>query len=313
MADRTCERCGKEFKYPAHLIRHQKRATPCAPILEPDDLPDDVREDPDLDQKKCRFCGRVFSSYDSMRRHVRQYCKIAPTEKNGDAGMEVLYEHTIRRQQAQIEAQQKQIEQLMQLAVRGGAPGDASGSIPAGNTGTQAGEVGFQGDHNEVNNSKNTININVFGKEGLDHITAERVKAILDESISRFPSAPALPAAASAAVLKTAMLAYSDPEHPENLTCYLPNKKTNDALVHGEEGWEVQPTTLVLPPMAQKSVDALFDNQPFEEAETYEGLMLELRDNEERYTAGGELRPILVRNKDLLARALESLPVAGGE
>jgi len=30
-----------------------------------------------------------------------------------------------------------------------------------------------------------------------------------------------------------------------------------------------------------------------------------------RYTAGTELRPILVRNKDLLARALETLPVAG--
>ena len=55
----------------------------------------------------------------------------------------------------------------------------------------------------------------------------------------------------------------------------------------------------------------LFDRQPFENADEYGPLMKELADNEERYAAGQELRPILVRNKDLLARALETLPVAG--
>jgi hypothetical protein len=45
----------------------------------------------------------------------------------------------------------------------------------------------------------------------------------------------------------------------------------------------------------------LFDRQPFENADEYGPLMKELADNEERYAAGQELRPILVRNKDLLA------------
>jgi 23S rRNA A2030 N6-methylase RlmJ len=108
------------------------------------------------------------------------------------------------------------------------------------------------------------------------------------------------------------MLVYSDPDHPENLTAYLPNKKTNDVLVHAEAGWEVQPASLVLPPMAQKSVDTLFDHQPYEDADDYGPLMKELAENEKRYAAGSELRPILVRNKDLLARALETLPVADG-
>lgn len=39
--------------------------------------------------------------------------------------------------------------------------------------------------------------------------------------------------------------------------------------------------------------------------------MKELAENEKRYVAGSNLRPVLVRNKDLLARALEALPVAG--
>ena len=113
-------------------------------------------------------------------------------------------------------------------------------------------------------------------------------------------------------MLKTAMLVYSDPSRPENLTAYLPNKKTNDALVHTEAGWEVQPTKLVLPPMAQKTIDTLFDKQPYENAEAYGPLLKELQQNEARFAAGEELRPLLVRNKDLLARVLKTLPVAGG-
>ena len=297
-----CPRCERAFRDAYNLGRHLARKTTCAPILEPEDLPGELLEDPDLEKKKCRFCGRVFSSYTSMRRHVRNTCKIAPNAKNGDTGMEVLYEHTIRRQQAQIDHLTAMVEAqsaiMKQLVAQGG-----------GGHNQNAGEVAIAGDANQVDNRK-IVNINVFGKEGLDHVTIARIKAILDESLAR----PALPEAASAAVLKTAMLVYSDPGHPENLTCYLPNKKTNDVLVHasrnGTTAWEVQPASLVLPPMAQKSVDTLFDRQPYEDADEYGPLMKELAENEARYVAGHELRPVLVRNKDLLARALESLPVA---
>ena len=77
------------------------RITPCVPILDIQDLPTTIRDDPDLDKKKCRFCGRVFSSYISMRRHVRENCKIAPTAKNGTQGLEQLYEHTLQKQLAE--------------------------------------------------------------------------------------------------------------------------------------------------------------------------------------------------------------------
>ena len=224
--------------------------------------------------------------------------------------MEILYEHTLRKQQveraqdkaeiAELKAQNAEIMRMMQRM---------EGMLMAQGGGQQAGEVAVQGDANQVDNRKQVI-VNVFGKEGLDHVTMARIKAILDESLAR----PALPEAAQAAVMRTAMLVYSDPDHPENLTAYLPNKKTNDVLVHasrnGTTGWEVQPASLVLPPMAQKSVDTLFDRQPYENAEDYGPLMKELAENEKRYTAGTELRPVLIRNKDLLARALETLPVA---
>ena len=300
MDDRTCALCEKTFSKPVFLRRHLARKTSCAPILESADLPEQTLKDPDLEKKKCRFCGRVFSSYDSMRRHVRNTCRIAPNRRNGEGGLELLYEHTIRRQQTQID----QLSSLVEKLVTSGGS--------TGNTGAQAGEVAIQNGEGQVAVDNRHIHINIFGQESLDHVTMERIKAVLDESIR----APALLVAANTAILKTAMLVYSDPDRPENLTCYLPNKKTNDALVHlsrpdGTTGWEVRPTTLVLPPMAQKSVDMLFDRQPFEDAEEYAPLMKDLRDNEARYTAGGELRPILVRNKELLARALESLPIGG--
>jgi hypothetical protein len=310
MADRTCGRCGKEFARPWELRRHRSRKTPCDPILEAEDLPQAALEDPDIDKKKCRFCGRVFASYESMRRHVRSACKIAPNKRNGDAGMEQLYEHTIRRQQAQIEAMLAQMTQMTGMMQR-----LVLAQTAAAPAGANAGETAIVGDQNVIHQDRrivNNVNIAVFGEETIGHVTPEKIRGVLEESMQQ-AGRHELPQAAMKAVLKAAMLIYSDPDHPENLTCYLPNKREGSALVHGQGGWEVRPLRIVAPPMAQKGVDILFDMQPFEDAETFEPLMAELRDNEERYAAGGEMRTILVRNKALLTRALEELPIAGGD
>ena len=96
----VCKKCGLDCKYASYLARHLARKSPCAPILVPEDLSLEALKDPDLVAKKCRFCGRVFSSYVSMRRHVRESCKIAPNAKNGVEGMEKLYEHTLLKQVA---------------------------------------------------------------------------------------------------------------------------------------------------------------------------------------------------------------------
>ena len=228
--------------------------------------------------------------------------------------MEKLYEHTLRKQAAEIEKLKSQNDEMnvRQNEMQSMLHQLMSQRETTSRHHAQIGEVMAQaGDHSQISqqtdNRKQHIVINLFGQESLDHVTAARIRAILTDSLSR----PALPEAAQTAVLKTAMLVYSDPDHPENLTAYLPNKKADEVLVHAKEGWEIQPASLILPPMALKSVDTLFDNQPFENADEYGPLMKELAENEKRYTAGTELRPILVRNKDLLARVLETLPVAG--
>lgn len=323
MASRAvCDRCGLDLKYSSRLNRHKARKTPCDPILEVTELSKDILDDPDLANKKCRFCGRVFASYTGMRRHVRDTCRIAPNKKNGEEGMELLYEHTLRKQMQrqesaledlraqneEIRAQNSEMMAMMQQLV------PAAGASPGGYI-TQGGQGNVQHvQQTNVDNRviDNRVIVNIFGREDASHITRDQVKEILDGSLQQ-----KVPEAVQQAVLKTALLIYSDPSHPENLTCFLPNKKTGDALVHVSRGgmpvWEIQPYKLVVSPMAQKGIDALFDNQPFENADAYEALMADLRDNEQKYAAGADLKPVLVRNKDLLARALGSLPKVGAD
>ncbi len=297
--ENECPHCGKSFKYPSFLRRHLDAKRKCVPaFLEGSDGA--AMPKPYL----CRFCGAGFTDINHRNRHMRVSCKIAPNARNGDSGLDRLYAHTLQKQIAaqkeennEIKARMSRMEEMMGQLLR---------SQQAGTSMSSKDVVVAQGDNcvSMVDHSK-IVNINVFGQERLDHVTAERIKTILDECLQR----PALPAAVGEAVLKTAMLVYSDPDRPENLTAYLPNKKTKDALVHTQAGWEVQPTQLVLPPMALKSIDTIFGKQPPEDE--YAPLLKELQQNEARFAAGEDLHPILVRNKDLLARALATLPVAG--
>lgn len=303
MVDYTCHKCGTAFRSPSDLRRHHGRKTPCEPILDAKDLPIEIQRDPLINEKRCHFCGRVFSSYSAMRRHIRGTCNIAPNKKNGNAGMELLCEHTIRRQQEQIESQKQQIKELIS---RQNAMENALRTLTLTN-GTAsytnlAGDVAIQGNQNQTDARR--ININIFGQETLTHATCAKIRTILDDSMRQ----PALPEAAQAAVLKTALLIFSDPEHPENLTAYLPNKKRTEVLIHGEKGWEMQPLSMVQAPMATKSLDVIFNRQPYENANEYGPLMRELAANEKLYSEGKQLRPVLVKNKELLARVLETLP-----
>lgn len=271
---RTCTRCGKEFKYPYLLRRHQTRKTPCAPIVEQEELPIEEKAKP----YACRFCGHRFRSESSLSTHIRRHCKIALTPD----GLQRLYEHTLRKQQEQIEEQTRRIN-LLERAMRHKSPT-------------------FQVVNNVLGNQ---ININIFGGETVSHINPEKVRGVLDESIQ----ASADPVqGATQALLKAAALIYSDPTYPENLTCYLPNKRKDDVMIHSNEGWEIQPCRLVLPPMTKKSMDALFSHQPFEDAERYGDLMRALRDNEEAYMQGKQMKTVLVRNRELLEKALGKLP-----
>jgi len=261
MPKHTCETCGKEFTRPYWLRKHKERKTPCAPIAREADLGEE-------DQKKqygCVYCHRRFTTYTSMRRHVRTTCKIAPNERNGEEGMEKLYDH-IAAQQRVNEQQQAKIEELSNLVktmMAGGAPTSVVAGDGAIVSNVVANQIQTQNNiRNHVTNEvrqENHIHVNIFGQERAgtaDHITAPQIyRLLMNAKGSADPGIQAL--------LDTALVVFSDPEKPENITCYLPNKKTSDALVHEQSGWQIKPIETVLSPMVQRSLDVLFRKQPY--------------------------------------------------
>ena len=253
--------------------------------------------------------------------------------------MDQLYEHTLQKQVADLTAekaalviqlQQQRIDGLeaqntemltimKQLTVNGSAPVQYSALVPVStttigacdmttNTTLAAGDVGLiQCDRTNIATDKH-IAFNTFGKESLAHANSDRIRTILDESLRDTSS---IQAAALMAVTKTAMLIYSDPDYPENLTCYLPNKKTNDVLAHTERGWEILPASIVINQIGQITIDQLFAKQPFENADHYTLIMKELQKHEYSYISDSIVRPILVRNRSLIHESVGELPTVG--
>ena len=165
--DKTCDKCGKVFRVPALLKRHQARKRTCEPITEPA-----------ADSHACRYCGRGFASKHSMQRHVRQYCKIA----NSDEGMEKLLDHALAKQvhalQAQVAKQSAQVAELaallkQQLVIT---------SVPA-----PAQQLIVEGAHATVNNIgvqnvTNHITIRPWGGGDQIYITVAMLRAAFDEN-----------------------------------------------------------------------------------------------------------------------------------
>lgn len=142
-----------------------------------------------------------------------------------------------------------------------------------------------------------------FGNEDVSHINAGAIKTILDAAMP-ITSSNMLKAAVIV-VTRVALLVYGDPTRPENTTCYLPSKKSSAALVHGESGWDVQPTTRAVVQMMGRTIDLIFDHQPLSNVNRYGALLRAIRDIEGRFALVETcMRPVLVRNKTLLQRAL---------
>jgi hypothetical protein len=338
MADETkaappphqCPKCSRAFRDSYNLGQHRARKRPCAPVLEAEDLPTQEQANPN----RCRFCGRTFSRPDAVKRHQRQNCRIL----REDQGLEILYDHVLKRSATQLAKATSRISELEAERATDQLRLDV---LEARLTALDVGDLdapGVRAHHDKsyidasvriTNNiAIDTLNmrvINIFGREDTAHIPAEKVRRILRFVESAAPLLGAgdrselLRASAVKAVCAAALLIYSDPDHPENITCYLPNKRDGTALVHGAQGWEIQPVPLVIPPMAENSVGLLFSNQPFDgDLRECEAILAHLRDSEREIVGGkspceASMKAILIRNKDLLTRVLANLPVVGDE
>lgn len=290
--DRLCPKCRHEFRDPSTLRRHTQRKRSCAPVVA---LVRTSQAQHPGGRESCRFCGRTYSSEWNLRRHL----KSCPIAARGTAGLDALYAHVLA-QSVEVEELRTRLAQT-QLAVPDGQHGDTNVFITMSGVTLDA-------------RVTNIVSINVFGQETTDHISPDVVRGILaryaDLDLGTDDRARE---AVVRAVLEAALLIYSDSTVPNNVTCYLPSQRGDNALIHGAEGWEMVPVRLVLGPMARASFDLFFDKQPLgDDVDRFRKILQEMRRCEQQVTASGAgLQAVLIRNKDILARLLEHLPVAG--
>jgi hypothetical protein len=235
--------------------------------------------------------------------------------------MEKLYIHTLEKQKREIETLKADVEALKAESKAASLPGP-----PIAATVTEHKHVNVVARHASVDQSTGktvtNISINVFEGENTAHITPKDIWGLLQKL---GPLGENLRKSAERLILSTAMMIFSDERHPENITCYLPNKKGKDALIHGERGWEVMPVSLTLSPMASKSVDTLFKKQPWPglngvpadlNLDEPTRILRYIADNEpdlvgDAASPSSELRAIPIRNREILEKVLARLPRAG--
>lgn len=314
-----CPKCGASFPLPWKLKRHLARKTPCQPILDAEDIPEEKKDA----RYKCKFCGRVFQQDAGLSRHMKKRCKIIP--RNGDtSGMERLYDHFEKKRDEKVQNLERKLERVLEEMKT--LKGEERKTVPASlaSAVTEAARTANVIAKNAVVDQSTKININIFGREDTSHISHKEVLDILQKL---GPLGSDLDTPSKRAITSMTMRIFSDPKHPENLTCFMPNKKGKDALVHGESGWEMMPLSLALSPMATKSVDALFAKQPWPgqdgidadaKIEISTKILGHIKKNEGDIVSsvsapGSELRTIPIRNRDLLEKALMKLPTAGDD
>ena len=161
----------------------------------------------------------------------------------------------------------------------------------------------------QQNHFVNKVTLNFFGSESIGHITQADVMRLLDEAMVQ--------GSPDALFTNAAMLIYSDLEHPENITAYMPSSGRSDQVMiyqKDESGngpaWCSVPLNRATPPMVKKTIDMLMIKQPFHPGqnslEDYGRMLTQVFDKEKEYKMGSgkkQLRAVLVRNREFIKGA----------
>ena len=144
----------------------------------------------------------------------------------------------------------------------------------------------------------NTTNIqlNTFGKEGVGRVGEVMVRRVLDEALRQ----QAIDAARGKTVFFTLFREiHSNADHPEDLTCFLPELDSQAAHVHSRPGrWETIPLDEAVGEMSSRTIGQIVKCQPFDNAERYGPVVRAVLDQEETFAQ--RLAPILFSNKEKL-------------
>ncbi|MDE2097459.1 MAG: hypothetical protein KGL39_09460 [Patescibacteria group bacterium] len=169
------------------------------------------------------------------------------------------------------------------------------------------------------------IAMNVFGEEDTDHITAADIARVVRAACGGAPrgelSADRLRAAGTMAVVLAAERIFGDADHPENITCFLPNKSDKLVMQHTAGGWQFSDLQRVTVPMAVAAIALLVAKQPMHdwkdgtraEIAAAQQIITHVSKNEDAICAAPPtgLVAVLYSNKGRLALLLPRLPKFG--
>ena len=223
-----CYNCGKIFRDENNLTRHRARKTPC--------LIRDLTEEDKVNPNRCIYCNKVYSKKENLTKHLKS-CKI----KNGGLDKlydKVKYEETIRIMKEEHERQIANITAVITATVTAAVTATceqkfgellAKQSIVNSNN-TQIG-----------NNSNNTVNIviNNYNKPNIDHLI--KLDTFSKLFIDKVVGTP----------MELISKIWYDPEHLENTSIHLVNKKSGETLVMQNGKWITENIATIIPFMRE--------------------------------------------------------------
>jgi uncharacterized C2H2 Zn-finger protein len=234
----TCNKCAKIFGHKNDYNRHLARKNPCTEIFQdipkveiPDqkifqDIPKNteiIDKIPNISKFDCPHCLKHFSSISNRIKHVNGgHCSI----KNKDDTKIELLEHKNK----QLEDKLKEIEELLKKGlpiITNTSNNHSHNNTNANNTNannTNANNTNTNS--NNTNTLNNIVNINVFGKEDLSHITNETYKQIFRRCKNSVP-----------AFIK---IKHFSSKKPENSNIYISDIKGHYGIMYDGNNWIIE-------------------------------------------------------------------------
>lgn len=293
--EHICPKCGKCLSTAYSLRRHIARKTPCTPIVTKGDLPEDLKDVPLSDNRKCQFCGKVFSHPYIKNRHMRENCRVAPNGKDEEGNRQSLCAYVIKKAEKYDEMKEEadELKRLLQTSQPPPTVVTNNNIIITNNI--------------VINN--NIICFHMFGREDVAHITKTVVKNLLNECTNPHD----VEQSAKYIIFEMLKLIYSPNEKPENWTSFSLEGKKQEALILSPNGWDLEHKVKMYTSMVDRALDELFILQPHEDAGKYTSVLKVLSNYEKSNVKDIQsvVDTVLERNRELLLSRRGILPVVG--
>ena len=225
----ACKRCGYASRFPQALKRHLQRKKACEPLLRDvsvEELLDACMLSPSAGARRsitCCGCGKAFASVQSRWNHQKRTgCGRADmVERDASAGDEG---RKVRELETRIQELQEELKRVGKPEVQNV----------------------YNNTQTITQNNNNTIVINGFGKESLEHISAQ----FLDQCVRRTDKG----------LVELIERIHFDPRHQENRNLRVTNMKMPIMQVHNGTAWRYDKKDRVLNELVDKGHGIMQDH-----------------------------------------------------